>query len=37
MKIVRWIGRGFVALVLLTGLFVLPFLPETKDKPLPDE
>ena len=28
---------SWVALVLLTGLFVLPFLPETKDQPLPNE
>ena len=28
---------SWVALVLLTGLIVLPFLPETKDQPLPDE
>jgi len=27
----------WVSLVLLTGLLVLPFLPETKDQPLPDE
>ncbi len=27
----------WVSLVLLTGLIVLPFLPETKDRPLPDE
>jgi MFS family permease len=28
---------SWVALVLLTGLIVLPFLPETKDQPLPEE
>ena len=28
---------SWVALVLLTGLIVLPFLPETKGQPLPDE
>jgi predicted MFS family arabinose efflux permease len=28
---------SWVALVLLTGLLVLPLLPETKDKPLPEE
>jgi hypothetical protein len=28
---------SWVALVLLLGLIVLPFLPETKDKPLPEE
>ena len=27
----------WVSLVLLSGLVVLPFLPETKDQPLPDE
>jgi MFS family permease len=27
----------WVSLVLLTGLVVLPFLPETKDQPLPEE
>jgi MFS family permease len=27
----------WVSLVLLTGLIVLPFLPETKDQPLPEE
>ena len=27
----------WVSLVLLTGLIVLPFLPETKDRPLPEE
>jgi MFS-type transporter involved in bile tolerance (Atg22 family) len=26
-----------VSLVLLLGLLALPFLPETKDKPLPNE
>ncbi len=30
-------GGLWVSLVLLTGLIVLPFLPETKDKPLPAE
>jgi hypothetical protein len=28
---------SWVAIVLLTGLIVLPFLPETKDQPLPEE
>jgi len=27
---------SWVALVLLVGLVVLPFLPETKDQPLPE-
>ncbi|MEO6996131.1 MAG: MFS transporter, partial [Lacunisphaera sp.] len=27
----------WVSLVLLLGLVVLPFLPETKDQPLPEE
>src|SRR5258708_14115160 len=27
----------WMSLVLLIGIFVLPFLPETKDKPLPKE
>ena len=27
----------YVSFVLLTGLIVLPFLPETKDRPLPEE
>lgn len=27
----------WVSLVLLVGLVVLPFLPETKDRPLPEE
>jgi MFS family permease len=27
----------WVSLVLLLGIFVLPFLPETKDKPLPEQ
>lgn len=27
----------WVSLVLLIGLAVLPFLPETKDQPLPEE
>lgn len=27
----------WVSLVLLVGIFVLPFLPETKDRPLPEE
>ena len=27
----------WVSLVLLTGLLALPFLPETKDQPLPEE
>jgi hypothetical protein len=26
----------WVSLVLLLGILVLPFLPETKDKPLPE-
>jgi MFS family permease len=30
-------GGIYVSFVLLTGLIVLPFLPETKDKPLPEE
>ncbi len=30
-------GGLWVSLVLLLGLAVLPFLPETKDKALPDE
>jgi MFS family permease len=29
-------GGMWVSLVLLVGIFVLPFLPETKDKPLPE-
>jgi MFS-type transporter involved in bile tolerance (Atg22 family) len=28
---------SWVSLVLLVGLAVLPFLPETKDRPLPEE
>jgi hypothetical protein len=27
----------YVSFVLLIGIAVLPFLPETKDKPLPEE
>ncbi len=30
-------GGIYVSFVLLTGLIVLPFLPETKDQPLPEE
>jgi hypothetical protein len=30
-------GGLWVSLVLLTGLLVLPFLPETRDRPLPEE